>query len=91
MPTNREIYFQLLKENNKDLNKSVIVSLLADARDFEDRMILYSNFDKEVKDTERLFNNISEVKNGVPYQYVLGYSFFLGHKIFVDKNVLIPR
>ena len=91
MPTNREIYFQLLKENNKYLNKSVIVSLLADASNFEDRMILYSNFDKEVKDTERLFNNISEVKNGVPYQYVLGYSFFLGHKIIVDKNVLIPR
>lgn len=91
MPTNREIYFQLLKENNKYLNKSVIVSLLADASDFEDRIILYSNFDKEVKDTERLFNNISEVKNGVPYQYVLGYSFFLGHKIIVDKNVLIPR
>ena len=91
MPTNREIYFQLLKENNKYLNKSVIVSLLADASDFDDRMILYSNFDKEVKDTERLFNNISEVKKGVPYQYVLGYSFFLGHKIVVDKNVLIPR
>ncbi len=91
MPTNREIYFQLLKENNKYLNKSVIVSLLADASDFEDRMILYSNFDKEVKDTERLFNNISEVKKGVPYQYVLGYSYFLGHKIIVDKNVLIPR
>ena len=91
MPTNREIYFQLLKENNKYLNKSVIVSLLADASDFEDRMILYSNFDKEVKDTERLFNNITEAKNGVPYQYVLGYSFFLGHKIIVDENVLIPR
>ena len=91
MPTNREIYFQLLKENNKYLNKSVIVSLLADASGFEDRMILYSNFDKEVKDIERLFNNISEVKNGIPYQYVLGYSFFLGHKIIVDKNVLIPR
>ena len=91
MPTNREIYFQLLKENNKYLNKSVIVSLLADASDFEDRMILYSSFDKEVKDAERLFNNVTEVKNGVPYQYVLGYSFFLGHKIIVDKNVLIPR
>ena len=91
MPTNREIYFQLLKENNKYLNKSVIVSLLADASNFEDRMILYSNFDKEVKDTEGLFNNISEVKNGAPHQYVLGYSFFLGHKIIVDKNVLIPR
>lgn len=91
MPTNREIYFQLLKENNKYLNKSVIVSLLADASGFDDRMVLYSNLDKEVKDVERFFNNVSEVKRGVPYQYVLGYSFFLGHKIIVDKNVLIPR
>ena len=55
MPTNREIYFQSLKENNKYLNKNVIVSLLADAGSFDDRMHLYSNFDKEVKDVERLF------------------------------------
>ena len=91
MPTNREVYFQLLKENNKYLNKSVIVSLLADASDFSDRMQLYSNFDKEVKNTERFFANVDDVKKGIPYQYVLGYSYFLGHKIIVDKNVLIPR
>ena len=47
MPTNREIYFQLLKENNKYLSKSVIVSLLADANDFDDRMTLYKDFDKK--------------------------------------------
>ena len=91
MPNNREIYFQLLKENNKYLNKNVIVSLLTDAGSFDDRMHLYSNFDKEVKDVERLFNNIKLVKEGIPYQYVLGYSYFLGHKINVNKNVLIPR
>ena len=91
MPTNREVYFSLLKENNKYLNKSVIVSLLADASGFLDRMDLYVNFDKEVKNTERLFVNADLVKKGMPFQYVLGYSFFLGHKINVDKNVLIPR
>lgn len=91
MPTNREVYFHLLKENNKYLNKSVIVSLLADASGFEDRMDLYTNFDKEVKDIEHLLACADEVKKGVPYQYVLGYSYFLGNKILVDKNVLIPR
>ena len=91
MPTNREVYFQLLKENNKYLNKSVIISLLADASGFDDRMVLYSNFDREVKDTEHLFACVEQVRKGVPYQYVLGYSYFLGHKINVDKNVLIPR
>lgn len=91
MPTNREVYFQLLKQNNKYLNKSVIISLLADANNIDDRMVLYSNFDKEVKDIEHLFVNVEQVKNGIPFQYVLGYSFFLGHKIHVNKNVLIPR
>ena len=91
MPTNREVYFQLLKENNKYLNKSVIISLLADASGFDDRMILYSNFDREVKDTEHLFACVEQVRKGIPYQYVLGYSYFLGNKINVDKNVLIPR
>lgn len=91
MPTNREIYFQLLKENNKYLNKSVIISLLVDANEFSDRMILYSNFDKEVKNIEKFLNDVNDVKKGIPYQYVLGYSEFLGHKINVNKNVLIPR
>ena len=91
MPTNREIYFSLLKENNKYLNKSVITSLLADANDFEEKMTLYAHFDDETKNVERLFNNVSDVKKGIPYQYVLGYSYFLGNKIIVNKDVLIPR
>jgi release factor glutamine methyltransferase len=91
VPTNREVYFHLLKENNKYLNKSVIVSLLADASGFSDRIDLYKDFDKEVKDIEHLFACVDAVKKGVPYQYVLGYSYFLGNKIYVDKNVLIPR
>lgn len=91
MPTNREIYFSLLKENNKYLNKSVITSLLADASDFVDKIVLYSHFDSQVKDIERLLNNVDKVKEGVPFQYVLGYSYFLGNKIVVDRSVLIPR
>lgn len=91
MPTNREVYFQLKNENNEYLNKNVIVSLLADASGFDDRMKLYVNFDKEVKNPEQLFTCVDKVKKGEPYQYVLGYSFFLGNKIKVNKNVLIPR
>ena len=91
MPTNREIYFQLLKLNNQYLNKSVIVDLLVDASDYSDRMDLYSHFDNEVKNIEYLFACVDQVKKGIPYQYVLGYKYFLGNKIIVDKNVLIPR
>lgn len=91
MPTNREIYFKLLKENNKYLNKNVIISLLVDASKYDDRMVLYANFDKEVSNLEHLLINVDLVKKGVPYQYVLGYSYFLGNKVYVSKDVLIPR
>ena len=91
MPTNREVYFKLLKENNKYLNKSVIVSLLVDTNEFDERMKLYLNFDKEVKNIEKFLNDVDDVKKGIPFQYVLGYSDFLGHRVNVNKNVLIPR
>ncbi len=91
MPTNREIYFQLLNENHKYLNKNVIISLLADANGVDDRIVLYENFDKEAPNYNALLNKIDLVKSGMPYQYVLGYTYFLGQKIIVNKDVLIPR
>lgn len=91
MPTNRQIYFDLLKENNKYLNRDVIVNLLMFANNFEERTKLYSNFDAEIADFSLLNRLIDEVKKGVPYQYVLGFSYFLGSKIKVNNNVLIPR
>ena len=91
MPTNREKYFELLKLNNKYLTKSVIVSLLMDASDYDDRMAFYSHFNDEVRDIEKLENNVEKVANGEPLQYALGYTFFLGHQLKVNKDVLIPR
>ena len=91
MPTNREKYFELLKLNNKYLTKSVIVSLLMDASDYDDRMAFYSHFNDEARDIDKLENNVEKVTNGEPLQYVLGYTFFLGHQLKVNKDVLIPR
>lgn len=91
MPTNRDIYFKLLNEDHKYLNKNVIISLLAEASGYDDRMVLYANFDKEINNIDHLYNNIDQVKKGVPYQYVLGHTYFLGNKIVVNKDVLIPR
>ena len=91
MPSNRELYFQLLKENNEYLTKSVIVSLLMDASDFVDRMVFYSHFNDEVKNPAKLAQNVAKVAHGEPLQYVLGYSYFLGNKVVVNKSVLIPR
>ncbi|MCR5506089.1 MAG: peptide chain release factor N(5)-glutamine methyltransferase [Bacilli bacterium] len=91
MPSNREEYFRLLKLENKYLTKSVIVSLLMDANDIEDRMAFYTHFNDEVKNLAKLQQNSERVAYGEPLQYVLGYSFFLGHKVMVTPDVLIPR
>ena len=50
------------------------------------------------REAEELVNNsthikkdIEKLKKGYPIQYLIGYTNFYGNKIFVDKNVLIPR
>ena len=91
MPSNRESYFDLLKLENRYLSKSVVVSLLMDASGYEDRMVFYTHFNDEVKNYDRLKQNSDRVANGEPLQYVLGYTYFLGHKVIVNKDVLIPR
>lgn len=91
MPSNREIYFQLLKKNNEYLNKSSIITLLMDANDFVDRMELYSHFNDEVKNYAKLRQNALKVEQGEPIQYVLGYAYFLGEQYKVNPDVLIPR
>lgn len=91
MPTNREIYFQFLKENNKYLNKSTIIDLLVDANEFDSRMTLYTRFNDQVKNLAKLQQNKEKVASGEPLQYVLGYAYFLGERYKVNPNVLIPR
>ncbi len=54
---------------------------------------LYSEYQNEVP--EELLNRYEEgvqrILNHEPMEYVLGYSWFYGYKLFVNKDVLIPR
>lgn len=91
MPTNRELYFQSLKIENKYLNKNVIRSLLVKANSFDNDMDLTLNFDKDIDDYQCFSDLLNRVLSGEPYQYVINESIFLGHKYYVNDNVLIPR
>ena len=44
--------------------------------------------DEQVKQTKK---DIKKLAKGDSPQYILGYAWFLGYKIMVQKGVLIPR
>lgn len=91
MPTNRELFFELLKKKSKYLTRLVIKSLLNDANNFVDEVSLYQHFDEEVPNYEELVKKIERVENGEPFQYVLGYANFIDKYFEVNPSVLIPR
>ena len=90
MPSYRDYYFSL--KNNKQYNftDTIIYALFSDVSE-KDETHLLMHFDDEVNDKEKLDSYITRIINGEPYQYVLGYTYFLGHKFYVNKDVLIPR
>ena len=91
MPTNRELFFNLQKENNKYLTRLVIKSLLNDCNGYTNELDLYKHFDEECKNYEEVLSKIERVRNGEPFQYVLGYANFLDNIFEVNNKVLIPR
>ncbi len=89
--TYREEYFKLQKLQNKYLNNSAIKSLLMDDGGFSEFFQLVNNFDKPIKDENKLNKNIERVMSGEPLQYVLGYAYFVNSNYIVTPEVLIPR
>ena len=91
MPTNRELYFSLIKENNKYLNRNVITTVLCYTNSFDCNLTLYKNFDKECEHYDNFLSLTERIKNGEPYQYVIGKANFIDLQFNVNPSVLIPR
>lgn len=91
MPTNRQIYFSLLKENNKYLTRNVVNALLCFVNGFDSNLTLYKNFDQECLKYDDLLSILERVKNGEPYQYVIGKANFIDLSFNVNPSTLIPR
>lgn len=90
METYREYYFYLKNKRDDLFNEEIIFSLFSDIANLPKEKLLF-NFDEKVNNKARLDRLIEQIEEGLPYQYVLGYTYFLGNKFYVDKNVLIPR
>ena len=91
MPTNRELYFNLIKKNNKYLTRMVVKSLLNYVNGFNDEVSLYKYFDLDCPKHDELMNMVSRIENEEPYQYVLGEANFIDRMFYVNPSVLIPR
>ena len=89
MPTYREEYFSLINLKNKYITPTVIYNLFCYVSGLTKPQLLIK-FDSEI--TNENYQKLKDrIIAGEPYQYVIGYSEFLGRKFYVDNNVLIPR
>ena len=91
MKTNRELYFSLQGKHNKYLTEYVIKLLLCKVNSFKDFTELLLKFDDECKNNEEIIAFSERIEKGEPYQYVLGYAYFLNEEFYVNESVLIPR
>ena len=83
MPTNREIYFSLINENNKYLTRLVVKTLLNDANNFEDpNLSLYKHFDEECFNYEKLMDNVNRVRSQKDTETE---ELVMNAKIIIDK------
>lgn len=89
--TYREKFFELSKLNNKYLNNYAVKALLVDNGGFKDFFELIKHFDDELKDENKIKNQIEKLTSGIPLQYVLGYAYFVNSNYKVSPDVLIPR
>lgn len=87
MPTNREAYFEAIKQG---VPKPVVDFALCEINDF-DYLGLTKCFDDEIKDYSLFKESMERYIDGEMIEYIFNKSYFLQLPLYVDKNVLIPR
>ena len=90
-------YNQLIHKHYKAFNEKGLSPNTLKAFIFElcndEGINLYMEMDNEAKPIieEKYEDGVVRMLNGEPMNYVLGYSYFFGYRMLVNKDVLIPR
>lgn len=79
----------LYTESESAFLSSLFIHKIVGFDNFQQRR--FSEQELLIDDEKQLYNLVSELKTGKPYQQILGETEFYGMKFFVDENVLIPR
>ena len=88
--TYQELFKKYTNQLNKDKERTAIELIVLEVNGLskQDLILNYNNQVLHLKKTETL---ISEYLQGMPVQYLLGFTYFYGYKFFVSPAVLIPR
>ncbi len=86
-------YNDLLNEYKKVFNdKETLRAFLFElCNEYDINLYMEKDNEADIRVVNRFIDGVNKLKENEPLNYVLGYSYFYGYKMLVDKNVLIPR
>ncbi len=86
-------YNDLLNEYKKVFNdKETLRAFLFElCNEYDIDLYMEKDNEADIRVVNRFIDGVNKLKENEPLNYVLGYSYFYGYKMLVDKNVLIPR
>ncbi len=86
-------YNDLLNEYKKVFNdKETLRAFLFElCNEYDIDLYMEKDNEADTRVVNRFIDGVNKLKENEPLNYVLGYSYFYGYKMLVDKNVLIPR
>lgn len=80
---------ELYTESESDFLCSLFIENISGFNQVQQRIFHENELSDE--HTDQLKNMISDLRTGIPYQYILGETEFYGMTFFVNEHVLIPR
>ena len=86
-------YNDLLTEYKKVFNdKETLRAFLFElCNEYDINLYMEKDNEADSRVVERFVEGVKRLANNEPLNYVLGYSYFYGYKMMVNKDVLIPR
>lgn len=86
-------YNDLLNEYKKVFNdKETLRAFLYElCNEYNIDLFMEKDNEADPRVIERFIDGVKKLSNNEPLNYVLGYSYFYGYKMIVNKDVLIPR
>ncbi len=88
--TYKELFQKYTTELDKDQELMAIKLIVLEVNKLTKEDLIL-NYNKEVSNLEKTEDLINKYLEGMPVQYLLGFTYFYGLKFFVNEAVLIPR